>query len=649
MAQAKRPGDDVAVSPNDDLTVINALREYKREAEDAKKDRDLKNEQNNDAFLGRQDFSHKQAGQSKEFLPLTGVAVEQFSAFVKRALVQFGDWFSVELGGNSPIEPEKARELLKCYLDRIPDGAHKTTTFPLVLSDAVKSGLLESLIILKVHGRHVERDSFFVESRTELVPPAEGQEGPIGVRVNEDLKRQKSKTWRLMIEVVRAADYFPDPTGRNLYEIHRVERDLSDVISLAEGTTPIYDPRAVAEIKEDFAAQDAEMEKSRRQNQGQAAAPSFRKRVVIDEFWGTILNTDGKVVHSNVVAAIANDKYLIRKPEKNPNWHGESPFVTAPIIRVPGSVWHKALYDDAVPLNFAANEVFNLMVDGGLASVWGINQLREGHLVDPDQVSGGVAQGTTLIVDDSLPIGGKVYENVSTGDVPADAFNMLTLLMREFQGSALTNDTKLGQESPKQVTATEVVEASQSSGVTLDSIAGDIELGLIAGVLRKSWMNILQNADDLGSGDVINAIGEQGAMAIAQMSPARRFASMAQGCAFKVKGLSQTVAKTRDFQKLMAMLQAVGANPLLLQAFFQEFSPGAVLKHMMRTLNINPDDLKLTPEEAQQGGDRFKQLQQFSQLTGGGGKGGSIQSAGDSDTDIPAEVNQQINPLTGAV
>jgi hypothetical protein len=44
------------------------------------------------------------------------------------------------------------------------------------------------------------------------------------------------------------------------------------------------------------------------------------------------------------------------------------PFVAASLMRVPLSVWHKALFDNAVNLNIAMSELFSLLLDVGLAA-----------------------------------------------------------------------------------------------------------------------------------------------------------------------------------------------------------------------------------------------------------------------------------------
>jgi len=478
-----------------DADIIKAVYECKREAEDARRDRMRMNERNRAAFHGRQDWSHKQAGQSMEFLPKTASSVEQFSAFIKRGLTQFGDWFSVDMPEDVDLSSDDVRELLKSYLNVMPAGYNKTTSAALVLSDAAKVGLMESLIIIKVHGELVER------------PRRYGK---------------KFKAWRLRWDLIPTEDYYPDPTGRGLYEIHRVERDLFDVQRLAD--QGIYDKSEVMRLVTDQTRQEQEARNRKSERREDVAAtPTWRKRVVLDEFWGTLLNDDGSVRETNIVCTVANDRYLIRKPTANPWWHNESPFVVSPLFRDPFTVWHRALYDQAVPLNEAMNELFNLMLDGGLAAVWGIKELRQSYLEDERQVAEGIPQGTTLLVNENAPPGQQVLTQVSTGTIPAEALAMFNIVDKEFNAASLTNEIKLGMLPSKQVKATEITEASQNQAITLDALISDLEFA-IADLLRKSWMVIMQNADDLEVAQVDSAAGRRQALALARMSDKERYA-----------------------------------------------------------------------------------------------------------------------------
>ena len=648
---ANIPGRDQPVDgpSGASLTVIQAVNRYRHEAEDAKIDRVIKNRSNRDMFLGRQDWSHKQEGQSTEFIPKVPVAVEQMCSFVKKGLITFGDWFSIDLDRSLSLVVDGAqiREVLKCFLNDLWERNNKSNRFHLVISDAVKQGLLESLMILKVHGGMMPfREPIFTE-------------GDRATRTDNTLEFNETKVWRLRIDLVPFEDYYPDPTGNGLYEIHRVERDLHEIIEAAEDG--MYDMDAVKQlIGSSNQRSDDEKRRDQDRNQPETTPPGFRKKVVIDEFWGTLLNDDGTVAMRNCVCTVANERYLIRPPEPNPFWHQGSPFCVAPLIRVPLSVWHKALYDHGSDLNRAINELFNLMIDGGLASVWGIKQLRMEDLEDPSQVAGGVKQGTTLIVKQTLPHNGKVMETVATGEVPRDAMAMYEAMNREFNQAVLTNEMKIGQLPPRRVLATEVVEVTQSQAVTLDGIVGDLD-DFMSSILRKSWLTILQNADDVPNHAWTSILDRRVAMMIMRASPEERYALFADKSQFRVSGLSATLAKAMDFQKSIALMQVVQQNPFLGRAFAVKYSADKHLRKLMNYLNMNPDDMEKDLDEKLNAAQELQEVGQLAQMMGGAGGannapgGGLAEPNGAGVQGAPigggsgeaGKVNQIINPMSG--
>jgi hypothetical protein len=157
---------------------------------------------------------------------------------------------------------------------------------------------------------------------------------------------------------------------------------------------------------------------------------------------------------------------------------------------------------------------------------------------------------------------------------------------------------------------------------------------------------VLQNIDDVTSDRIVNTIGIKGAFLLSRMSPAERFTVFSRACSFKVSGLSAVLAKVRDFQKIMALLQSVVTNPILLQAFFKKYSPDRVLAHIMKTLAINPDNMARDERELMQLQAEIAELPGFLQLTagantgGGGGQGGAGLSAQEvGEPSLPAEIN----------
>jgi hypothetical protein len=615
--------------PLDDDDVVRIVKECYEESKQARWTRDQRNQVNYDAYHCRQDTSGKIVGQSAEFVPKVAEALEQFAAYIKRGMVSFGNYFSVKLEpnpaitGQGPLTESGVVQLLRRRLedaDEIPPGL---LDFPTLVSDGIKTGGLSGLVIAKVSGRKVPTRRLSVDMvpiRAIVPDPVTGTFGEATLGHTEQLSMQEGRVWRLMIELIPFEDYFPDPKNRGLYEIHRSYVDLHEVIELSEGEDPKYDPAAVQELADSF-PQYSENENVRQQeqrtDQPEGQTPTFRKEVELLDFWGTLLDEEGRVVYRNICCTVANDTYLIRKPEPNPYWHQESPFVACALQRVPFSTFHKGLFDHPVRLNLAMNELFNLIVDSGIGAVWGVRQIKLDMVENADDFSDGIPQGSTIFVKQDHPDGVPVMQQLMTGAVPQDALQAYQLLEKEFDGAVLLSNTSQSHTPRKEVSATATASADQATGAMIDSVIAELEQGFIKPVLRLSWLTMLQNADDWEAEDVAGCIGPQTAKQFAAMSPARRYAIYAQGSRFTVSGLSTMVARTKEFQKLMAVLAAIQQSPVLLQVLMTESSPKKIFYHMLRCLNLDPEDLQITEEEKQSLETRMTQLPLFQQAAGG--------------------------------
>lgn len=623
--------------------LVKITGEYMAEARSAKISREKRNKVNLSAYHGEQDYSSKAEGQSQEFLPKTQMAVEQTSAFFKKAMIGTGDYFEVKYGGRVKrlFSGDEVRSLVKTLVEDKVD-------FPTVVQNGIKVALLQSLLILKVYPKFSTINEFAVEYGDQEVAGtfADGSVGTMPQKV-ANLVRKDREEFSIAVDLINPSDYFPDPSGEGLYEIHEVERDISYVLDLAH--QGVYD---LSEVEQAIAESTSQMQKksadARAKGQNPTKDAAVRKKIVLREVWGTILAEDGRVLHENIVMTIANDKYVIRQPTANPAWHGKSPFVKTPLMSVPFSVWHKALYDSAVSLNFALNELFNLILDGGISEVWGVKQVRLDDLENPEQISGGVRQGMTLAVKSTMPQGQKVLETVSAGSVPQASLAVYNITDREHQAASLMNDLKLGMLPSKQVKATEVIEASQQSGVLFDSIAKMVERNVIAEVYDRSWALTLQYSDAIPLSDLTDLVGMKKALLFRQMQAAERFVALYQGATFHVSGLSATLSRVKDFQKIMALLQAAASNPILMKAFIAKYDPDKLIVEIVKTLNINPATIQNDEQENVDIEQRMKGMAQISQLfgltKGGGGSGKTTLNDNVGETELPAEVNQLSAP-----
>lgn len=624
-----------------DVDIVALTQEYRRTAEAAKRDRDEATKQNVLLYNGKQDWSHKLKGQSTECLPMLSIAVEQITTFVKRAVVDYGDWFSVETPENAIMTGDHIRDVILSQLNSMRELTGTPGNFQVILADAVKTGILHSLIILKVYGAYKYRPQFTIEKDEEVLDAA----GTEVVIPSYKVTRNVKKEWHLRIDVVNPLDYFPDPTGRKLYEIHRTRKDLHEIKALAEGDNPIYDKAVVAQLEADCEEQYRRAVDAALANQTPIPAPDFRKEIVLDEVWGSIVDRQGNLVAENMVWVVANEKYLIRPPEPNPWWHGESPFVVSPLLRVPFSVWHRALADLAAPLNISANELFSLMLDGAFEAVHGVKQVRLDYVERPEDLAGGITPGMTIPVKAELPPGVHVVERVDESAIPGDALSMLAILDRHFQTAMQVNEIRLGMLPSKEVRATEVVQAEQNLASFFDGIIRDLETVLIEPLLYKSWAVIVQEMNDLPLRYIKHQSTREALTQLAGFQAEERYAILMNDIYFCVRGLSGTLQRAKDFQKLMALMTSISRQPLLLQAFFEQYSASKVLKMFLKWLNIDPLSIEMDEAEREQRALRLQEMERLAGLQGSGTP--SRMETGGADMD--SEINQTSNPLTGLV
>lgn len=573
-------------SQSSDDPIVQAVTNAYFEAKHSKTDRMIKNSLNFNTYHLKQDFSHKIKGQSKEFLPKQSIATEQLTSFIQQALLDINKWFEVRKAPgvmNPMIDPKEMEKILARQLDK--------NNIAQFMSDVIKLGILGSLMIVKVHGKQVNCPTFKTEK----------EQGTGAFIPETKLKMYSKPYWQLKLDLVRQEDWFPDPYNRGLYEIQRVEMDYYQLVELAKANPDVYDMDEVKKVAGNASdEEDHKMKKSRETGQN-VTFSSFRKIISIREYWGTILDpVSGEVMHENIVCAVANNRFLIRPPKENPLWHKESPFVTAPIIRVPHSAWGKALMDAPTMINMAQNELYNLMLDGGLSSVFGIKQLHEQWLANPEQVNDGIAPGTNLIVNNQCPPGMKVMERVDSGSVPREALDLYNLNDREFQGAAITTDIRTGVLPQRQVKATEIVASQNAITGMFNGVVKVIEKDFIVKILNKSWKTTAQHMDDLHVDEVKALIGEQRALALSNMSPKEVFASTVGAYEYNVFGLSSILNKMQDFQKITSLLQTIGTSPLMAGEFMKKYSMTKLLGEIVKSLDIDEEKITASPEELQQ-------------------------------------------------
>lgn len=561
----------------EDKAIKDFILACRDEADEAKRDRMDKNRDNFDLFHLKHDFSHKQTGQSTEVLSKQSMAVEQIKSFFQQALVDIGEWWKAEpcypdAEPTMLVRPHEVTKITNYMLEKATYFAH--------VGNTIQSALLGALAISKTYG--------VLKPKPRFVARKSGR----GKSLKRWVEKIEDKTWEMKFDVVRQENYYPDPTGKKLYEIEDMWLDYHEVLALSEGDDAIFDHAAVLGLSK--GTTDSEENFDRARETGQTPAEGgHRPKVKLTEFWGTILDKDGKIAFENVVATLANDTTLIRKPEPNPLWHQRSPYTASPLMEVANSVWHKAPMDAPTNHNRSLIELYNLFIDAAMSQVHAIRQIRKDYLDNPAQVADGIPPGTTLAVSSALPMGAKVLEPVTTTQIPSEAVNIYNIMSQEFNASALTNDLRQGVMPFRAVKATEVVEASQTITSVFQGMAKNYESRHSLKELELAWMTAAQNWDRISKEEFIALFGRARGEELSQLSPQDVFTATVDGIKFKVFGISLTLSKAQDFRKLTTLMQTIAGSEVLMEEFTKKYDFGKYLGEVMTALDIDKHKLEL--------------------------------------------------------
>lgn len=576
-----------------DADLIKYLQSCYAEADAAKREREDLTKANYDGFHLRHDFSHKTEGQSREVLSKIRMAVQQTSSFFQQALADITEWFSIEFKDDTVgkdallITPSEAQKLLEYQLEQANYFSH--------VGLSIQRALLGGLMITKPHGKLVPKPKFRLKT--------EGK----GKSLKKNVVAVEDKTWKLDFARIRNDDWFPDPSGNNMYIIEEMDIPLHVIKQRAKGDDAIYDMDKVKELSTNQ-TEDTYRQHEKNQETGQNSYiehGNHRSMVKIREYWGDVVSDDGELLYENVVFTVANDNTLIRKPTGNPLWHQMKPYISTPLLEVDGAVWPIALMDAATKHNHTMIEMLNLILDAAFKKVHSPSQIRVLDLANPEQVADGIKPGTALKVKSSLPVGGKVMEPLETVDVPNDALNVLNIIQQEFNQSTLTTDLRSGQLPDRAVKATEVVEQSQTITSVFQGISKAIEKKQIVAELEMAWMDICQNLDMISKDELVALFGVERGTELSQLDPQDVFVQTVNGFKFKVFGITQTLAKAQDFRKLTTMLQTISSSELLIEEFIQKYDMGKLLGEIMKSLNIDTDKIEIEEQAIAQVGDQM--------------------------------------------
>lgn len=556
--------------------LITILEAYRIEAWAARisgrNPRDTKWRENLDLYWNRFDFSKKARWQSTAVLPEVPQFVDRFAAAMTEALSGAsgaGDFYTVVDPGDGEGDIRKAiKAMLDVWLSEVgqtPSG-HPLSFFG-IFPELIKLGALMNMAAIVLWKERTDGSGY------------------------------------VSVEALDPRSLWVDHTGRGLYRIRRIEIDKSEMLRLARLTNKrggkIYNLEQIENLASYLRV---EMQEEQRRLTGSGVEQtSWRKPLTLDEYLCTIVDTDGQTVAENALVVVANERFIIRGPEKNPFWHTKDWIVTTPLVQVPLSVYGKTYMENMGSLARLFNDLTNLIMDAIYTSALKAFAINPSLLEDPTQADEGLFPNVTFRLQDGADPK-MFWGELQLGTIPTDVFQVWTSLKQELQASGNYNDISAGNMAPKgRTSASEIVTSDQNSTALLRDIARTVESRFLEPVLDLVWKTGLQhmkrNDDKLRQ-----AVGND---QLFEALYARRKELVKRPITFQCRGISTMISKQAKLKSLLQLLGVVQQNQQLMQTFLQKVDAGKLLDVMFSLQEIDLEKLGLTPRE--------KMMQQITQ------------------------------------
>lgn len=450
-------------------------------------------------YQNKQDWSNKKAWQAKIFVPKIFSTIEQAAAVVKRAVLATSTLFSIETRQREDEIAEKAKPQVEKEFKRVIDDSNFADSY----GEMTKSSFITGLGVPKIIWNS-GLEFFNVDAKDIFVDPY----------------------------------FMPSSKKPPLYVIENKEMPLAELKSMAKETNRLAGRQVfrMSEINQlaDHQPEDKE-EWKRRQRRGINPHNKIDNNVVIDEFWGDIIDNDNDTIKRNQLIWVANRSRIIRRQD-NPFRHGQNPYVlTSPIIYPHRGVAGISLVEHIVAMQYAINNVTNLAVDNLNYSVNKIFEVQATNLLNPKSLT---QMYPGKVVFKHSPQ--EAIREVRTSGVGQDTFNVIGMLDQGIQKGTGVTDFLTGSVARSGTTATETrIKTAQAQGV-FDVIARNLEVNSIRPLLMMAFSLWEQFNPNLPEG-ISNAYN------------------------FNVGGLSLLLKEQEQAQRLTQILQFALSSPDIAQ------------------------------------------------------------------------------------
>lgn len=570
-----------AVLQLDDGLVVEQFTDFKRIADEIRRPRkDVWDEAWN-LYNGIYDFSMKEDWQSRSNIPKVRGVVDTATASFRRALIRMKRFYHIESETKLGIEKGfYTMNLLDYWLEQIGFVEEFTT--------GLKAGLITSTLAYKVWWDWVTDTTPHWEEKLIKEPILQ-----LGIKVGEQLiptqviSRAARTRGVLGFKAIDPYNLWIGP--RNTYKIERAIVDFSYVEAL--GKRGIYSKESVERMHARSQDQVDKYQEQLRKQEGKAEPMSkFNREVELFYFWGNLYKEDGTIAARNVHYTIGGGDIVMRKPKVNPAFHGQDPYIVGTPYVVPFSTFGRGIVEDISGIARQITELSNLITDGAQFDAMSAFEGDVDLIQDPKSLEKGLFPGIFVPTKGfENPSNKSVIRQITTGKIPQLALQVRAMLDQEVQLSSSVNNAMRGQQSGVD-TLGELQSMQTGAGANLDDAARTVEETALNPFLEKSISTIYQYNEDYNL-DRLTENFPRTSIALIDMTPEERYATMVGGYSFRARGVSIMMDKAQDLKQIDSFVKLVSAIP----GVMTRINVDELLENIIVGIGWNPSRILLNP------------------------------------------------------
>lgn len=581
---------------------------------------------------------NKEPWQADVYLPELYPVVEKGASNIISILMRSDSYFSLDADDNMPKELLRGMEAVVRYhheqpIKRDESGCYhrKAGVFNL-FHEGIKSGI--------GLGPSIVKTSWTPRSKryAEYDRGGWGQVGRGGQQSYEDpgFNLVEEASTGLYGRVVDPERMWWDDAGT-----FKIEECIKTVPELQAGLDAgVYDRAAVANLQKQDYGNDSKLEEWMRSRGLRNASSKFRRKCHLYEYWGPILDSNGREIAKNRRIVLGNKTWILNpNATHNPFWHGQDPYIIASPVKSLFRETGMSLIEGALSLQKTINDIANMTLDGLklklLKPLWVLAQ----RVLNKEKLR--ELKPLQLLLFKEGASGGPPIGEIPLSDVPEGAMQQIEILRRALQNTTMLSDLQMAVSDQREITAREAGIVEGNSKGFYATLARSIEEELIEPYVERTIWLALQFWDDF-SDPVLQQMASQYGLPLGAPDRATRVSFLAQQVRVQSRGISSYFDKMSDRQELFNLIQALSSD----QGFLARMNRREVLRRLLETYMLSGVDDMVIPEQADQ------QLTQLEwnrtlaalapQIPQGASRGDIFQQAGLDPNDPVAQMALQV-------